>query len=93
MPYNQIPETDELSFEKGEVFLVHNDLGDGWLWVTSQSTGLSGIVNKGLVQEIVSTHYYLLCYNNKLGKLLHFSFFFANFVANICHLERTIGSN
>ncbi len=28
-------------------------MGDGWLWVTSQSTGLSGIVNQELVQELV----------------------------------------
>ena len=35
--------------------MVHNDMGDGWLWVTSQSTGLSGIVNQELVQEHVST--------------------------------------
>ena len=32
---------------------MHNDMGDGWLWVTSQSTGLSGIVNQELVQELV----------------------------------------
>ena len=42
------------SFDKGEIFVVHNDMGDGWLWVTSQSTGLSGIVNQELVQELVT---------------------------------------
>ncbi len=42
------------SFDKGEVFTVHNDMGDGWLWVTSHSTGLSGIVYHELVQELVS---------------------------------------
>ncbi|KAK2180889.1 hypothetical protein NP493_422g02005 [Ridgeia piscesae] len=51
LPYSQIPETDELSFEKGEIFVVHNDMGDGWLWVTSQSTALSGIINQELVVE------------------------------------------
>ena len=41
--------------------MVHNDMGDGWLWVTSQSTGLSGIVYHELVQELVSlTHYVLV---------------------------------
>lgn len=42
------------SFDKGEIFVVHNDMGDGWLWVTSQATGLSGIVYSELVQELVS---------------------------------------
>lgn len=51
LPYSQIPETDELSFDKGEIFVVHNDMGDGWLWVTSQSTALSGIINQELVVE------------------------------------------
>ena len=43
------------SFDKGEIFVVHNDMGDGWLWVTSQSTALSGIINQELVVEQVST--------------------------------------
>jgi len=54
LTYNQMPETDELSFSPGEIFVVHNDMGDGWLWVTSQSTGLSGIINRELVQELNS---------------------------------------
>jgi len=29
-------------------------MGDGWLWVTSKSTGLSGIVNRELVKDLVS---------------------------------------
>jgi len=33
---------------------VRNDMGDGWLWVTSKSTGLSGIVNRELVKDLVS---------------------------------------
>jgi len=32
---------------------VRNDMGDGWLWVTSKSTGLSGIVNRELVKDLV----------------------------------------
>jgi hypothetical protein len=46
------------SFSPGEVFTVHNDMGDGWLWVTSQSTGLSGIVNRELVKDLVSLQKY-----------------------------------
>ena len=42
------------SFVAGEVFVVHNELGDGWLWVTSQRTGESGIVVDDLVKYIVS---------------------------------------
>jgi len=42
------------SFVPGEIFIVRNDMGDGWLWVTSKSTGLSGIVNRELVKDLVS---------------------------------------
>lgn len=52
LTYSQMPDTDELSFSPGEIFVVHNDMGDGWLWVTSQSTCLSGIINRELVQEL-----------------------------------------
>jgi len=41
------------SFVPGEIFVVRNDMGDGWLWVTSKSTGLSGIVNRELVKDLV----------------------------------------
>ena len=33
---------------------MRNDMGDGWLWVTSKSTGLSGIINRELVKDLVS---------------------------------------
>ena len=36
-----ISDTDELTFQKGDIFFVHNDLGDGWLWVTAHRTGNS----------------------------------------------------
>ncbi|XP_077989624.1 ras GTPase-activating protein 1-like isoform X2 [Glandiceps talaboti] len=52
LPYNCSPGTDELSFVKGEVFTVQNELENGWLWVTSHSTNLSGLVIKDLVEEI-----------------------------------------
>ncbi|XP_023933304.1 ras GTPase-activating protein 1 [Lingula anatina] len=52
LPYNKIPDTDELSFEKGDVFLVHNELGDGWIWVTSLRTKESGIVYQELVEDL-----------------------------------------
>ena len=35
LPYTKMPDTDEITFQKGDIFFVHNDLGDGWLWVTA----------------------------------------------------------
>ena len=40
LPYTKMPDTDELTFQKGDIFFVHNDLGDGWLWVTAHRTGM-----------------------------------------------------
>lgn len=34
LPYSKMPDTDELSFQKGDIFFVHNDMGDGWIWVS-----------------------------------------------------------
>lgn len=52
LPYTKVPDTDELSFVAGEVFIVHNELGGGWLWVTSQKTGESGIIVEDLVRHV-----------------------------------------
>lgn len=41
------------SFLAGDMFIVHNELGDGWLWVTSMRTGESGIVVEDLVKPVV----------------------------------------
>jgi Ras GTPase-activating protein 1 len=30
LPYAKIPDSDELSFKKGDLFVVHNDLQNGW---------------------------------------------------------------
>lgn len=38
LPYAKMPDTDELTFQKGDIFFLHNDMGDGWLWVTAHST-------------------------------------------------------
>ena len=29
LPYAKMPDTDELTFQKGDIFFVHNDMGDG----------------------------------------------------------------
>ncbi|XP_064608385.1 LOW QUALITY PROTEIN: ras GTPase-activating protein 1-like [Liolophura sinensis] len=52
LPYRGMPETDELNFDKGDVFTVHNELGDGWLWVTSQRTREDGLVFEELVEDL-----------------------------------------
>ncbi|XP_023333542.1 ras GTPase-activating protein 1 [Eurytemora carolleeae] len=51
LPYTKMPDTDEITFQKGDIFFVHNDLGDGWLWVTGHRTGEQGLVFK--VKEVV----------------------------------------
>lgn len=54
LPYQAIPDADndELSFEKNDVFIVHNDMGGEWIWVTSLRTNQSGCVFKGLVKDL-----------------------------------------
>ncbi|KAL3867273.1 hypothetical protein ACJMK2_044487 [Sinanodonta woodiana] len=51
-PYRKMPDTDELSFEKGDVFVVNNEMGDGWLWVINQRTGEEGQVFEDLVEDL-----------------------------------------
>ncbi|XP_075929263.1 ras GTPase-activating protein 1 isoform X2 [Petromyzon marinus] len=54
LPYTKVPETDELSFVKGDVFIVHNTLEDGWLWVTNLRTSEHGVIVEDLVEEVAS---------------------------------------
>ncbi|XP_053405598.1 ras GTPase-activating protein 1-like [Mercenaria mercenaria] len=51
-PYCKMHDTDELSFEKGDIFVVNNEMGDGWLWVWSQRTGEEGQVYEELVEDL-----------------------------------------
>lgn len=54
-PYTKVPETDELSFLKGDVFTVQGDLSvyaDGWLWCVNLRTFESGLVFQDLVMEL-----------------------------------------
>ena len=55
LPYTRMPDTDELSFQKGDIFFVHNDLGDGWLWVTAHRTGEQGLIFRDLVEDLDDT--------------------------------------
>ncbi|KAL1117878.1 hypothetical protein AAG570_004191 [Ranatra chinensis] len=52
LPYTKMPDTDELSFQKGDIFFVHNDIGDGWLWVTAHRTGEQGMIFRDLVDDL-----------------------------------------
>ena len=51
----QVFDTQQCSdfrFQKGDIFFVHNDMGDGWLWVTAHRTGEQGLVFQDLVENI-----------------------------------------
>ncbi|CAG0885228.1 unnamed protein product [Cyprideis torosa] len=52
LPYTKMPDTDELSFQKGDIFFVHNELGEGWLWVTAHRTGEQGTIFSELVEDL-----------------------------------------
>ena len=36
------------------MFIVHNELDDGWLWVTNVRTEEQGLIVEDLVEEVVS---------------------------------------
>uniref|UniRef100_A0A8C9XN15 Ras GTPase-activating protein 1 n=1 Tax=Sander lucioperca TaxID=283035 RepID=A0A8C9XN15_SANLU len=55
LPYTKVPDTDEISFLKGDMFIVHNELDDGWMWVTNVRTEEQGLIVEDLVEEVVST--------------------------------------
>uniref|UniRef100_A0A673MS60 Ras GTPase-activating protein 1-like n=1 Tax=Sinocyclocheilus rhinocerous TaxID=307959 RepID=A0A673MS60_9TELE len=52
LPYTKVSETDEISFFKGDTFIVHNELEDGWLWVTNVRTDEQGLIVQDLVKEV-----------------------------------------
>uniref|UniRef100_A0A667FLE2 RAS p21 protein activator 1 n=1 Tax=Lynx canadensis TaxID=61383 RepID=A0A667FLE2_LYNCA len=54
LPYTKVPDTDEISFLKGDMFIVHNELEDGWMWVTNLRTDEQGLIVEDLVEEVVS---------------------------------------
>uniref|UniRef100_A0A8B9F6V1 Ras GTPase-activating protein 1 n=1 Tax=Amazona collaria TaxID=241587 RepID=A0A8B9F6V1_9PSIT len=54
LPYTKVPETDEISFLKGDMFIVHNELEDGWMWVTNLRTDEQGLIVEDLIEEVVS---------------------------------------
>ncbi|XP_076355488.1 ras GTPase-activating protein 1-like isoform X1 [Tachypleus tridentatus] len=52
LPYSKMPDTDEISFQKGDIFTIQNDMGDGWLWATLHRTQESGLIFQELVEEL-----------------------------------------
>ncbi|KAF7271751.1 hypothetical protein GWI33_015411 [Rhynchophorus ferrugineus] len=52
LPYTKMPDTDELTFKKGDIFFVHNDMDNGWLWVTAHRTGEQGMIFRELVEDL-----------------------------------------
>lgn len=52
LPYTKLAQSDELSFKKGDIFILQNDLGDGWLWCRDVKSGESGLVFSHLVEEL-----------------------------------------
>ncbi|XP_057308310.1 ras GTPase-activating protein 1-like [Hydractinia symbiolongicarpus] len=54
-PYKATADTDELSFNIGDVFSVQNVLDEDWLWVVSQKDNKSGLVPKALTEEVDSS--------------------------------------
>uniref|UniRef100_A0A667ZFB5 RAS p21 protein activator 1 n=1 Tax=Myripristis murdjan TaxID=586833 RepID=A0A667ZFB5_9TELE len=53
------------SFLKGDMFIVHNELDDGWMWVTNVRTEEQGLIVEDLVEEVVSTAHW---YHGKISK-------------------------
>uniref|UniRef100_A0A3P8WKT1 Ras GTPase-activating protein 1 n=1 Tax=Cynoglossus semilaevis TaxID=244447 RepID=A0A3P8WKT1_CYNSE len=53
LPYTKVPDTDEISFLKEDMFIVHNELDDGWMWVTNVRTEEQGLIVEDLVEEVV----------------------------------------
>ncbi|KAK4810915.1 hypothetical protein QYF61_013323 [Mycteria americana] len=42
----------QISFLKGDMFIVHNELEDGWMWVTNLRTDEQGLIVEDLVEEV-----------------------------------------
>uniref|UniRef100_A0A803Y4X1 RAS p21 protein activator 1 n=1 Tax=Meleagris gallopavo TaxID=9103 RepID=A0A803Y4X1_MELGA len=67
LPYTKVPETDEISFLKGDMFIVHNELEDGWMWVTNLRTDEQGLIVEDLVEEVVS-NFIFKWFHGKISK-------------------------
>ncbi|KAG5834415.1 ras GTPase-activating protein 1 [Anguilla anguilla] len=71
LPYTKVPDTDEISFLKGDMFIVHNELEDGWMWVTNVRTEEQGLIVEDLVEEVgreEDPHEGKVWYHGKINK-------------------------
>ncbi|XP_056131897.1 ras GTPase-activating protein 1-like [Lampris incognitus] len=71
LPYTKVPETDEISFLKGDMFIVHNELDDGWMWVKNVRTEEQGLIVEDLVEEVgreEDPHEGKVWYHGKISK-------------------------
>ncbi|KAM9446341.1 ras GTPase-activating protein 1 isoform 2-T2 [Clarias gariepinus] len=71
LPYTKVPETDEISFLKGDMFIVHNEHEDGWMWVTNVRTDEQGLIVDDLVEEVgreEDPHEGKIWYHGKINK-------------------------
>lgn len=71
LPYTKVPETDEISFLKGDMFIVLNELEDGWMWVTNVRTEEQGLIVDDLVEEVgreEDPHEGKIWYHGKINK-------------------------
>lgn len=41
-----------LTFRRGDIFTVHNDMGGGLLWVTDFRSGEQGLIYRGFVEDL-----------------------------------------
>jgi Ras GTPase-activating protein 1 len=52
-PYEKTPDTDELSFHQGDIFLVEADINDDWFWGRSmRNRHESGLIPIALVEQL-----------------------------------------
>ncbi|XP_057206203.1 ras GTPase-activating protein 1 isoform X3 [Triplophysa rosa] len=71
LPYTKVPDTDEISFLKGDMFIVLNELEDGWMWVTNVRTEEQGLIVDDLVEEVgreEDPHEGKIWYHGKINK-------------------------
>ncbi|XP_054153029.1 ras GTPase-activating protein 1-like [Oppia nitens] len=52
LPYTKMADSDELTFQKSDTFVVHNDLQNGWLWCTNDRNLESGLVFGELLEPL-----------------------------------------
>ncbi|KAA0716615.1 Ras GTPase-activating protein 1 [Triplophysa tibetana] len=71
LPYTKVPDTDEISFLKGDMFIVLNGLEDGWMWVNNVRTEEQGLIVDDLVEEVgreEDPHEGKIWYHGKINK-------------------------